>query len=92
MRKNNALWGGLAFLTPQLIGLIFFAVIPLVSALVLSFMKWDGFGGERSFVGLDNFIYQLRMQIFGRQPITRYYIPFLLYHLEFYCLCYLRLL
>ncbi|PWU70193.1 carbohydrate ABC transporter permease [Gracilibacillus dipsosauri] len=56
MRKNNALWG-LAFLTPQLIGLIFFAVIPLVSALVLSFMKWDGFG-ERSFVGLDNFIYQ----------------------------------
>ncbi|MGN8646594.1 carbohydrate ABC transporter permease [Gracilibacillus sp. HCP3S3_G5_1] len=56
MRKNNALWG-IAFLTPQLLGLIFFAIIPLCSALGLSFMNWDGFG-ERSFVGLENFIYQ----------------------------------
>ncbi|MGP4039677.1 carbohydrate ABC transporter permease [Gracilibacillus sp. D59] len=56
MQKNNVFWG-LVFLTPQLLGLIFFAIIPLSSALVLSFMKWDGFG-ERSFVGLDNFIYQ----------------------------------
>lgn len=56
MRKKNALWG-LAFLAPQLLGLIFFAIIPLVSALVLSFMEWDGFG-DRSFVGIENFIYQ----------------------------------
>lgn len=56
MRKKNALWG-LAFLAPQLLGLIFFAIIPLVSAFVLSFMEWDGFG-ERAFAGAENFIYQ----------------------------------
>ncbi|MFD2657621.1 carbohydrate ABC transporter permease [Gracilibacillus thailandensis] len=64
MRKNNALWG-LIFLTPQLLGLIIFAIIPLISALVLSFMEWDGFG-ERSFVGLENFIYQFSSSDFWK--------------------------
>lgn len=56
MRKNNTLWG-IIFLSPQLIGLLAFAVIPLISALVLSFMEWNGFG-DRTFVGLANFTFQ----------------------------------
>jgi multiple sugar transport system permease protein len=64
VRKNSALWG-LIFLTPQLLGLIIFAIIPLISALVLSFMEWDGFG-ERSFVGLENFIYQFSSSDFWK--------------------------
>jgi multiple sugar transport system permease protein len=54
--RNNALWGFI-FLSPQLIGLICFSLIPLISAFGLSFMEWDGFG-EKSFVGLENFISQ----------------------------------
>jgi len=56
MRKNNTFWGYF-FLTPQLIGLLAFSLIPLGFALVLSFMQWDGFG-KKTFVGLGNFIGQ----------------------------------
>jgi multiple sugar transport system permease protein len=55
-KKNNALWGFI-FLAPQLVGLIVFSLIPLISALVLSFMKWDGFG-EKTFIGIGNFTSQ----------------------------------
>lgn len=56
MQKKNSRWA-LLFLTPQLIGLISFSLIPLGTALVLSFMSWDGFGA-RTFVGLQNYIEQ----------------------------------
>lgn len=58
MHRSNARWA-FFFLAPQLIGLIAFAIIPLVSAFGLSFMKWDGFGA-RTFVGLSNYITQLQ--------------------------------
>ncbi|MCR2822482.1 carbohydrate ABC transporter permease [Lederbergia panacisoli] len=64
MRKNNTFWGYL-FLTPQLIGLLAFSLIPLGFALVLSFMHWDGFG-EKTFVGLGNFIGQFKDPIFWK--------------------------
>ncbi|WP_019534579.1 carbohydrate ABC transporter permease [Paenibacillus ginsengihumi] len=57
-RLTDSLWG-YAFILPQMIGLIVFALIPLVSAFVLSFMKWDGFGAKE-FIGLDNFVGQFR--------------------------------
>jgi len=49
-------WGYL-FIAPQLLGLLVFSLGPLLSAFVLSTMKWDGFG-EKTFVGLQNFIEQ----------------------------------
>lgn len=58
MQKSNAKWA-IFFLTPQLIGLLAFSIIPLISAFVLSFMKWDGFG-VRTFIGLQNYINQLQ--------------------------------
>ncbi|MBS4200224.1 sugar ABC transporter permease [Bacillus sp. FJAT-49732] len=64
MRKNNTFWGYF-FLTPQLIGLLVFSLIPLVFALVLSFMKWDGFGAK-TFVGLGNFIGQFQNPVFWK--------------------------
>src|SRR5690606_3779915 len=64
MRKHNNFWGYF-FLTPQLIGLLAFSVIPLGFALVLSFMKWDGFGAK-TFVGLGNFIGQFQNPVFWK--------------------------
>ncbi|WP_392388584.1 carbohydrate ABC transporter permease [Gracilibacillus timonensis] len=62
VQKNNAKWS-LLFLTPQLLGLIAFAIIPLISAFVISFMKWDGFS-QRTFVGISNYVNQLSQSDF----------------------------
>ena len=42
------------FLLPNLIGFLIFTLIPVISAFVLSFMKWDG-ANEAVFVGFKNF-------------------------------------
>jgi multiple sugar transport system permease protein len=49
----DKIWGYF-FIFPQLLGLLTFSLFPLVSAFVLSMMKWDGFG-ERTFIGFKNF-------------------------------------
>ncbi len=51
MRENLH---GYAFLGPQLIGLLLFMLGPLVFAVVLAFLNWDGFGNV-SFAGFKNF-------------------------------------
>ncbi|MFS1009934.1 carbohydrate ABC transporter permease [Enterococcus casseliflavus] len=56
MRKSTTKWAWL-FLTPQLVGLIIFSLIPVAIAISLSFMSWDGFGA-RTFVGIQNYINQ----------------------------------
>src|SRR5919199_2703129 len=55
---TDKLWA-LLFVGPQLIGLLAFSAIPLVSAAYLSLTNWDGFG-SRTFVGLDNFVEQIQ--------------------------------
>ena len=57
-RNRDALWG-YGFLLPQLIGLLVFSLIPLVSVFYLSMVTWDGLG-PITFVGLQNFIDQLQ--------------------------------
>ena len=57
-RNRDALWGYF-FLLPQLIGLLVFSLIPLVSVFYLSMASWDGLG-PITFVGLENFIDQLK--------------------------------
>lgn len=52
-RRDNL--HGYAFMAPQLIGLMAFMIGPLIFAVVLAFMKWDGLSTDRSFVGLANF-------------------------------------
>ena len=56
MYKRTTKWAWL-FLTPQLVGLIIFSLIPVAIAIGLSFMSWDGFGA-RTFVGIQNYINQ----------------------------------
>jgi multiple sugar transport system permease protein len=55
---TDNLWA-LLFIGPQLIGLLAFSAIPLLSAFYLSLTNWDGFGNQ-TFVGLDNFVEQLQ--------------------------------
>jgi multiple sugar transport system permease protein len=51
-RKDTGI--ALAFLAPQLVGLVVFMLGPLIFALILAFSNWDGFG-TRSFAGFANF-------------------------------------
>lgn len=72
MDRNRKKWGYI-FIAPQLLGLLAFSLIPLVSALVLSFMQWDGFG-TREFVGIQNYIEQFSHPHFRTALInTAYY-------------------
>lgn len=56
--NSDALWG-YVFLLPQLVGLLAFSLIPLLSVFYLSMASWDGLG-PITFVGLQNFIDQLK--------------------------------
>jgi ABC-type sugar transport system permease subunit len=47
---------GLAFLSPNLIGFLFFFAGPLLFSLIVSFFEWKTTGTGRDFVGLDNYI------------------------------------
>ncbi len=55
---KDALWGYL-FLSPQLIGMLVFSLIPLLSVFYLSLASWDGLG-PITFVGLQNFVDQFK--------------------------------
>lgn len=51
-------WTGLAFIAPNLLGVVAFTLIPLISVILLAFTDWNlvsGLGGI-DFNGLDNFI------------------------------------
>lgn len=52
VRRNRFI--GYCFLLPNLIGFILFTLIPVLAALVLSFLKWDS-SNPAKFVGFDNF-------------------------------------
>ena len=55
---TDNLWA-LLFIGPQVIGLLAFSAIPLLSAMYLSLTNWDGFG-NRTFIGVQNFAEQLQ--------------------------------
>jgi multiple sugar transport system permease protein len=55
--ERDVLWG-YVFLLPQLLGLLLFSLIPLLSVFYLSMATWDGLG-PITFVGFKNFIDQL---------------------------------
>lgn len=75
MDKNRRKWGYI-FIAPQMIGLIAFSLIPLISAFSLSFMEWDGFG-ERTFVGLANYIDQFSQPAFRTALVNTVYYTIL---------------
>ncbi|GGH89102.1 multiple sugar transport system permease protein [Pullulanibacillus pueri] len=71
--RKRTMWGYL-FITPQLIGLLCFSLIPVIYAIVLSFMEWNGFG-DKHFVGFANYITQFKDHVFWKSIInTLYYM------------------
>jgi hypothetical protein len=52
---------GLAFLSPNLLGFLFFFAGPLLFSLIVSFYDWQTTGTGRTFVGLDNYIEALSL-------------------------------
>lgn len=52
---------GLAFLSPNLLGFLFFFAGPLLFSLVVSFYDWKTTGTSRSFVGIDNYVRALSL-------------------------------
>ncbi|MGU3471143.1 carbohydrate ABC transporter permease [Paenibacillus sp. D51F] len=71
-KRSNVLWGFL-FISPQLIGLLAFSLIPLVSSFVLSTLDWDGFQAA-AFAGLDNFAFAFHNPDFRKAILnTAYY-------------------
>lgn len=70
-KKANAIWG-FVFIAPQLIGLLAFSLIPLLSTFVISTLDWDGFHAP-SFIGLDNFIYAFQNEDFQKALVNTLY-------------------
>jgi ABC-type sugar transport system permease subunit len=54
---------GLAFLSPNLLGFLFFFAGPLVFSLIVSFYDWKTTGTGRTFVGLDNYVEALSIDV-----------------------------
>lgn len=53
-KRNNMI--AYLFLSPVLILFIFFNVIPIFYSFYLSTIKWDGFGANKIFIGIGNYI------------------------------------
>jgi multiple sugar transport system permease protein len=56
-RRSDLLWA-IFFIAPQFLGLLVFALFPLLFSFALSFMEWDALG-SRTWVGLENYRDQL---------------------------------
>lgn len=67
-RQRDRLWG-VIFVSPQVLGMLAFTLIPFAAAFVLAFTEWNGFGMPR-WVGLDNFAKELSDPLLGRAIIN----------------------
>ncbi|KAB8126324.1 sugar ABC transporter permease [Gracilibacillus oryzae] len=74
-RNRPNLWGFL-FISPQLIGLLIFSLVPLIYAFTLSFTSWNGFGASE-FVGLTNYVSQFQNPDFWKAMLNTIYYMFL---------------
>ena len=54
--RRREMLSGLAFLSPSLIFLIVFVIIPVVWAFRLSFTSWEARSTAQEFIGLSNYI------------------------------------
>jgi ABC-type sugar transport system permease subunit len=54
---------GLAFLSPNLLGFLFFFAGPVIFSLIVSFYDWKTTGTGRSFIGIDNYIQALSIDV-----------------------------
>lgn len=59
-------WIIFLFLAPSLVGFIVFSLIPILSALYLSFTSWDVIGGAPDVIGIKNYVDILTSEEFYR--------------------------
>ncbi len=52
---------GLAFLSPNLLGFLFFFAGPVIFSLIVSFYDWKTTGTGRTFIGIDNYVEALSL-------------------------------
>jgi multiple sugar transport system permease protein len=72
MKKNNReILIAYSFIAPNFIGFAIFTLIPLVFALILSFLRWDG-ANPIQFAGLGNFIRLAGDGIFWRAVLNTF--------------------
>jgi len=69
-------WAGYLFSAPLLIGVLGFAIYPMIQALIMSFKKSTGlFGGD--WIGLSNYKYVLTDKIFWQSIYNTFYMGIL---------------
>jgi multiple sugar transport system permease protein len=54
--RRRELLAGLAFIAPSFLILLFFVILPVVSAFLLSFSEWELLSKDRTFIGLGNYV------------------------------------
>lgn len=54
-RRDGNGWLGVAFVAPQVLGVIVLGVVPFVFVIWYSFNEWRPLTGEMEFIGLDNY-------------------------------------
>jgi multiple sugar transport system permease protein len=54
LRNRDSLWG-YVFITPQVVGFLFFVALPLVNLFLYSFQDYNLLSGQRTFIGFDNY-------------------------------------
>ncbi len=64
-RATEDTLSGLAFLSPNLIGFLVFFAFPLLFSLWVSFFDWKTTNTGREFIGLDNYVRALSLDISG---------------------------
>lgn len=65
--NKKILW---LFILPSLIGFILFSLIPMISAVFLSFTSWDIIGGSPNLIGFSNYIKIFSTPEFSRVMIN----------------------
>jgi multiple sugar transport system permease protein len=68
-RARDETVAGYAFMTPNLVLIGVFVFIPLITAVVISFQRTDGFGAG-SFIGLDNYVRLAGDPLFWRSTLN----------------------
>jgi multiple sugar transport system permease protein len=72
---SEVFWG-FVFILPQMVGLVAFSLIPLLSVFYLSLTSWDGLGPIQ-FVGLQNFFNQFQDATFHVSVVNTIYFTLL---------------
>lgn len=62
--EGRRLTAGLAFLTPSLLLIVTFIVVPICFAFFLSLTKWRVLGAPQQFIGIQNYIYWFKNPYF----------------------------